>query len=235
MIKFDKKTHKYIDETTGRELISATTLIGKYKKPFDKKEHATRVANREGLEVDFVLDMWEKEKNRACDYGTNIHEVMENYLTEGTKEKKHTSLYESFDKWKHIFKGYPDLLCEEKLYDLDNFIAGTADLIYENKNYFIVGDFKTNKAFNFFSPYNEYMLEPMNHLSACEFNTYALQLSLYAFMYERLSKKKCSGLVIMYKDKTDKFYPIRVNYLKAEVLVLIKHYNNPNSLLSKSS
>ena len=235
MIKFDKKTHKYIDEATGKELISATTLIGKYKKPFDKKEHATRVANREGLEVEFVLEMWEKQKNEACNYGTNIHEVMEDYLTKGEKEEKYNSLYDSFDKWKHIFKGYPDLLCEEKLYDLDNFIAGTADLIYENKNYFIVGDFKTNKAFNFNSPYNEYMLEPMNHLSACEFNTYALQLSLYAFMYERLSNKKCSGLVIMYKDKNDKFYPIRVNYLKAEVLVLIKHYNNPNSLLLKNS
>ena len=48
MIKFDKKSHKYVCEKTGKELISTTTLIGKYKKPFDKKEHATRVANREG-------------------------------------------------------------------------------------------------------------------------------------------------------------------------------------------
>ena len=89
MIKFDKKSHKYVCEKTGKELISTTTLIGKYKKPFDKKEHATRVANREGLEVDFVLEMWEKEKNRACDYGTNIHEVMEDYLTLGKKEDQY--------------------------------------------------------------------------------------------------------------------------------------------------
>ena len=234
MIKFDKKKHKYIDEKTGKELISTTQLLSKYKKPFDKKEHATRVANREGLDVEFVLEMWEKEKDRACDYGTNIHELMEDYLTEGKKDPKYQSLYDSYDKWKHIFKGYPNLMCEEKLYDLDNFIAGTADLIYENNKHFIIGDFKTNKAFNFYSPYNEFLLEPINHLSACEFNSYALQLSFYAYMYEKLSGKKCSGCVIMYKDKQDKFYPIRVNYLKAEVLVLIKHYNNPNLLSSKS-
>ena len=55
MITFDEKTHTYKCSKTGRELISATTLIGKYKKPFDRMENATRVANREGLDVQFVL------------------------------------------------------------------------------------------------------------------------------------------------------------------------------------
>ena len=119
MITFDEKSHTYKCSKTGRELISATTLIGKYKKPFDKMENATRVANREGLDVEFVLDMWEKEKNRACDYGTNIHKVMEDYLTEGVVEEEHESLYISFNKWNHIFKKFPTLLCEEKLHDLD--------------------------------------------------------------------------------------------------------------------
>jgi ATP-dependent exoDNAse (exonuclease V) beta subunit len=233
MITFDEKSHTYKCAKTGRELISATTLIGKYKKPFDKMENATRVANREGLDVEFVLEMWEKEKNRACDYGTNIHKVMEDYLTEGTKNEEHESLYTSFDKWKHIFKKFPTLLCEEKLHDLDNFIAGTADLIYENKTHFMVGDFKTNKAFNFFSQYNDFMLKPVEHLSVCEFNTYALQLSLYGYLHEKSSGKKCTGCVIFYKDKQDKFYPIRVNYMKEEIIALIADYNNPNSLSSK--
>ena len=186
-----------------------------------------------GLDVDFVLDLWEKEKNRACEYGTNIHKVMEDYLTEGVEDKKHETLYNSYNKWKHIFKKFPKLMCEEKLHDLDNFIAGTADLIYENDNYFMVGDFKTNKAFNFFSAYNEFMLKPVDHLSVCEFNTYSLQLSLYAYMYEKNTGKKCSGCVIFYKDKEDRFYPIRVNYMKKEIIALIEDYNNPNSLSSK--
>jgi ATP-dependent exoDNAse (exonuclease V) beta subunit len=177
--------------------------------------------------------MWEKEKNRACDYGTNIHKIMEDYLTQGKKEEEYESLYTSFDKWKGIFKNYKTLLCEEKLHDLDNFIAGTADLIYENDKHFMVGDFKTNKAFNFFSPYNEFMLKPVDHLSACEFNTYGLQLSLYGYLHEKSSGKKCVGCVIFYKDKQDKFYPIRVNYMKKEIIALIEDYNNPNLLSSK--
>jgi len=35
MIIFDEKKHKYINSETGKELISVTTLIGKYKQAFD--------------------------------------------------------------------------------------------------------------------------------------------------------------------------------------------------------
>ncbi len=83
MVIFDEKKHTYIDSETGKELMSVTRLIGKYKPVFDKQEAATRVANREGLTVEFVLDLGDKEKNRACDYGTAIHKVMEDFLTEG--------------------------------------------------------------------------------------------------------------------------------------------------------
>ena len=50
MITFDEKTHTYKCSKTGRELISATTLIGKYKKPFDKMENAMK------LNVPIVVD-----------------------------------------------------------------------------------------------------------------------------------------------------------------------------------
>ena len=234
MVIFDEKRHKYIDSETGKELMSVTRLIGKYKPVFDKKEAATRVANREGLTVDFVLDLWEKEKNKACDYGTDIHKVMEDFLTEGKKEEQYTSLYDSYNKWKHIFKGFPKLKCEEQLHNIDLNIAGTADLLYENKTHFYIGDFKTNKAFRFISEYNEFFKAPLDHLSVCEFNTYALQLSIYAMLYEKMSGKKCNGLVIFYKNKaTETWYPIRLNYLKREVIDLIDDYNNPNSLSSK--
>ena len=96
MIYFDEKTHTYINTETGKELISVTTLLGKYKPKFDKMENATRVANREGLDVDFILDQWEKEKNKACDYGTAIHKVMEDFLVEGKQEDEYESLYKSY-------------------------------------------------------------------------------------------------------------------------------------------
>ena len=233
MIYFDEKTHTYVNTETGRELISVTTLLGKFKPKFDKKENATRVANREGLDVEFVLDLWEKEKNRACDYGTMVHKSMEDYLVEGKENEEHKSLYESYKKEaKRIFYKYPDFKSEEKLFSVEDNIAGTADLIYENAKSFYVGDFKTNKRFNFSSGFNDYMTGPLTHLTVCEFNTYALQLSMYAYLYEKMSKKKCDGLVIFYKEE-DVWRPINVNYMKSDIIALIADYNNPNSLSSK--
>ena len=228
MVIFNEKKHKYVDDETGKELISATTLIGKYKPAFDKMGNATRVAAREGVSVDFILEEWNTEKNRACDYGTHIHKVMEDFLGEDKREEEYTTLYDSYKKWENIFKKFHDLTCEMRLHNIELNIAGTADLIYENKDYFYVGDFKTNKNFRFFSEYNEFFKAPVEHLGVCEFNTYCLQLSLYAYLYELSSGKKCSGLVIFYKNKDDTWYPIRLNYMKTEIKALIEDYNNPS-------
>jgi len=227
MIVFNEEEHTYIDTETGKKLISATTLIGKFKPQFDKIGNATRVAKREGVTVDFILEEWEAEKNRACDYGTHVHKVMEDFLGEGIEESEYEQLYTSYKKWEHIFKKFPTLTCEMRLNNVDLNIAGTADLVYENKNYFYIGDFKTNKAFRFYSEYNEFFKKPVDHLGVCEFNTYSLQLSLYAYLYELSSGKKCSGLVIFYKNN-DAWYPIRLNYMKQEIIALIEDYNNPS-------
>lgn len=225
MVIFNEEKHKYVDDTTGKELISATTLIGKYKPSFDSVGNATRVAKREGVTVDFILEEWEREKNRACDYGTNIHKLMEDFLGEDIKVDGNDNLYDSYRRWEVIFKKFPKLTCEMRLHNIDLNIAGTADLVYENKNYFYIGDFKTNKNFRYFSEYNEFFKSPVNHLGVCEFNTYCLQLSLYAYLYELSSDKKCSGLVIFYKTKEDSWYPIRLNYMKAEIKALIEDFN----------
>ena len=230
MVIFNEEKHKYVDDETGKELISATTLIGKYKPSFDMMGNATRVANREGVHVQFILDLWEEEKNRACDYGTHIHKIMEDYLAEDKQEEEYKSYYESFKKWDHLFKKFPTLTCEMRLHNIDLNIAGTADLIYENSKYFYVGDFKTNKSFRFVSEYNEFFKAPVDHLGVCEFNTYCLQLSLYAYLYELSSGKKCSGLVVFYRNKDDTWYPIRLNYMKTEIKALIEDYNKPNKV-----
>ena len=81
-VKFDEASHTYTHQDLGR-FISVTTLLGKYKKPFERDLHATRVAKREGVTIDVVLEMWEKEKNRACDKGTKIHKLLEDYITYG--------------------------------------------------------------------------------------------------------------------------------------------------------
>lgn len=229
MIHFDEASHTYTDTETGKQLISVTTLLGKYKPKFDAIGNATRIAKREGVHVDFILEQWEETKREACDYGTHIHKVMEDFLVDGKQEEQYKDLYESYKSHKDEFKGYPELHAEKKLYDIANGIAGTGDLIYENKKSFKVGDFKTNKRFRYTNNYGEFMTGPVSHLTVCEFNSYALQLSLYAYMYEAISGKKCDGLVIFYKDPNkQEWSKIYVNYLKAEIKAIIDDYSNPS-------
>ena len=225
-IKFDEASHTYTHIDTKKPFISVTTLLGKYKQPFDRDGHSKRVAKREGVSQEFVLEMWEAEKNRACSRGTNIHKVLEDYINYGEVEGDWGWLCKSYDKAvERSVDSFKNILCENLLYDEDSAIAGTADLIFEHKNEFTVGDFKTNKRFRFSSPYSERLKDPISHLHNCEFNLYGLQLSLYAYLYERMTGKRCRKCVIFYLQD-DRFVSYHINYMKAEIEALLQHQLN---------
>ena len=220
-IKFDEAAHTYTHKDTGEKFISVTTLLGKYKQPFDRDGHSKRVADREGVSQELVLEMWEQEKNRACSRGTNIHAVLEDYINFGEVEGDWGWLCKSYDKAvERSVDSFKNVLSENLLYDEEYKIAGMADLIYEHKNEFTIGDFKTNKTFRFSSPYSERLKDPVSHLHNSEFNLYGLQLSLYAYLYERMTSKRCRKCVIFYL-KDDRVLSYHVNYMKAEVEAIL--------------
>jgi hypothetical protein len=225
-VKFDEAAHRYTHDEHG-EFVSVTTLLGKYKKPFDSAMHASRVAKREGVSVEMVLEMWNVEKNKACDRGTYIHKLLEDYITVGETQDDYGWLYKSYDKNVECnIDRFKKIHCESLLHNVDYMIAGTADLIYEHSNgEFTVGDFKTNKKFRFCSQYGERMLAPVDHLHSCEFNIYALQLSLYAYLHELATGKKCRKLAIFYLQG-DRFVTYHCNYLKSDVKNILKHYTS---------
>jgi len=223
-VKFDEESHTYTHKTLDK-LISVTTLLGKYKKPFDSNYHAERVAKREGVSKDIVLEMWEAEKNKACDKGTKIHKLLEDYISYGDIKNDYGWLYKSYDKSvEYYIDRFSKVYCEKLLYNEEYKVAGTADLIYEHsKDEFTLGDFKTNKKFRFSSPFGERLLEPVDHLHNCENNIYALQLSIYAYFYEQLTGKRCRKLVIFYLSG-DRFKAYHCNYLKSDVEKVLENY-----------
>lgn len=226
-VVLDLERHIYTNVHNGLVYESVTTFISQFKKKFDAEKHAKRVADREGVTTKEILQRWKDTADTACTRGTNIHLVMENYLKDKVIPKEHTEILESFiQKTKGIIKSNSIVLSEEIVYKHDLLLAGTADLIVENGNTFNVMDFKTNKKFNFQSNYNEYFYEPIDHLQICEFTTYTIQMSIYAYMYELLTGKKCSGLNIYYlrefKDK--KFWQeIPCMYIKDTIESLFRH------------
>lgn len=228
-IKFDEQSHTYRNSKTNERYTSATQLISKFKKPFDSDFHAERVAKREGVSKEMVLEMWEHEKNKSIVRGKNYHSLLENYVRFGETEKDYSWLYKSFEKQREQLVGNCKNVHAEKLLWNDEYkLAGTCDLLYEHDNNFTIMDYKTNKAITAFSKYGEYLLPPVDFLSYCEYNVYALQLSLYAYMNEQLTNKKIRNLHILYLYE-DRFISFNVPYMKLEVISMLnKHKEQTN-------
>jgi ATP-dependent exoDNAse (exonuclease V) beta subunit len=225
-VTLNHDTHVYTNTETGETYTSVTTFIGKYKKPFDKDKWSKYVAQRDGLSQEEVLDKWSTITTTAQNRGTNVHLIMENYIKERKIEKGYEDFVDSFiKKTNGIILPDSKILSEELLYSHEHKLAGTADLIVENKNIFHVMDFKTNKKFNYTNKYNEYFFEPIDYLPQCEFTTYTIQLSIYARMHELLTGKKCAGMKVFYlrefKDKTF-WQDIPMIYMKDTVDKLFK-------------
>jgi hypothetical protein len=122
---------------------------------------------------------------------------------------------------------WPERIMFSEQYEL----AGMSDLIIDiDDTYFDVWDWKTNREFNFFNQYGyETLFKPFDHLQACQWSIYTLQLSVYAYMYElEFPHRKCRQICIGYWDKEKmSFQKIQIMYLKHEARKLIEmhHYN----------
>ena len=144
----------------------------------------------------------------------------------GETEKDYTWLYKSFEKQREKLVGKSKKVYAEKLlWNHEYKLAGTCDLLYEHDSNFTILDYKTNKVITAFSKYNEYLLPPVDFLSYCEYNVYALQLSIYAYMFEQLSNKKIRNLHILYLNE-DKFISFNVPYMRQETKLLLEAHKN---------
>ena len=222
MIIFNEAEHSYVNSETGERYTSVTQLIGEFEPEFDKEYHSKRVAQKEGVPQSMVLEMWDNIAKKAQDKGTLVHGILEKYIKTGICDMRVQFIIDSYnDCVRKEIGQYTAVSSEKLLYNDEWKVAGTADLIYDMRDTFHIGDFKTNKRFRFKSQYNEYFLKPLNHLPVCEFNVYCIQLSMYAAMYENLTGKKCSGLTVFYfEDKQWK--PIHLNYMKFEALRILQ-------------
>ncbi len=234
MIKFNEKYHSYTNIFTGQRYVSATTLIHKFTKPFDTEKHAKRVAEREGTTPEEIKELWKEENKKACDYGNHVHQVMEDWLNGNDVDiKDMVSYVEPFEKLVDDFD--KSLITPEKrLWNHEHKVAGTTDVYQDHKRFFNLYDFKTNKRFNFNNVFGEYMLGDFSHLSNCQYNTYSLQLSMYAYMEQCLTGKHVGELGLYYydrKESTWEYFP--VSYMKKEIELMFSLLKNGNLPVNK--
>lgn len=228
--------HVYIHRKTGIKYNSVTKAIARIEPHFDADAVAEAIVHQAdnvkqeryiGMSKIQILDFWQMLNDEANTYGTYVHDTIEKYL--------------KADKWwfpedelaKKVIAGYNELCVDEGeciqperiMFAEEYQLAGMSDLIVDvDKKFFDVGDWKTNRLFNFYNPYGyETLLKPFEHLQNCQYSIYTIQLSTYALMYEMETGKKCRQIWIGYWDKQiEKFTRIPVMYLKNEAKKLME-------------
>ena len=116
MLIFDPVAHSYKNQFTREIYISATSLINKFKKPFDVETVSKRVAEKEGVTQAEVKAKWKKINDDSKVYGQKIHSVIEEYNKDKTVAKGYEDLIKAY-KNLNILDDSDRLLVEEKIFN----------------------------------------------------------------------------------------------------------------------
>jgi hypothetical protein len=270
-IVFNAEDHSYksIDGSEGINWTSVTTLISSLKKPFDAKAVAAKVSKSKrskwyGIEPKTIEEIWKNESDRAVTLGTYYHNQREADLCSlASIEREGVTVPVVAPSGEHDGIRYapsqkldPGVYPEHMVYLKSAGICGQSDLVEVVNGKVNIIDYKTNKeikkeSFVNWEGMSEKMLDPVNHLDDCNFNHYALQLSIYMYIILKHNPKLKPGRIFIHhitfhQDGEDEYgYPITakdtdgnpivkevipmaVPYLVDEVISILHHIkDNP--------
>ena len=248
-LTFYPEEHVYMDDD-GCRYTSGTTFVKEHFPEFDSSATAKRVAARENRLETEILSEWAHTAKEACDYGTLVHEYAEYRIHKiigsaslsepasipRAASEKEVIAFAAVDKAIPMLQASYELWTPESIiFDPVFNLAGTMDIPGMNPKTgaLFVGDWKTNKKLENESKYNQQGLKPIAHMSDCNLNHYALQLSLYAWMMVStgyVPKETPVELAILYLP------PFSVDpvwqplpYLKKEIDDMVANWNVYNA------
>ena len=124
---------------------------------------------------------------------------------------------------------YPEYMISYS--DSEIFLIGQIDLLTISNKRILIVDHKTNSKIEFKSFYDQNtkssvkMKYPLNDLDDVNFNHYQLQLSIYAWMVQKIHPDyEVKRLAIHWIDHDDNESFIECKYLKDDVEKVIAHY-----------
>jgi hypothetical protein len=252
LVTLEKDTHIYSDKE-GEIYRSVSKVLDLVKEDFDRDGislmMAKKMAKEDGMSIEAaqsnILSKWGKNLEFSQDTGNFIHDNLELYFKTGDCDSGVLPAARSIAM---MLKGYHKFYPELVIYNKDYKVAGMADLPAvrtRSKNSVIdIFDYKSNtsKGIEFDTAkrdkwgriekfYNRFMLDPLSHLEATNYNFYALQMSLYALMIQMLTGRKIGRLALLfveYKTMDVIMYP--VPYLKLEAKLLLEHQSDIKQL-----
>ena len=199
MISFKEDGHIYSSIVDpARKWLGVTTLVSKLHEKFPREEKAQSCSTRKpgkwpnkwyGVSPQDILAAWDGEANRSKELGHQYHAKREEALY--GQPGVVVPIWENGVKIARDQKLSNGIYPEHLVY-LDSIgICGQSDLVIVEDNLLSIRDYKTSKeirreAFgkdSYLGP--KMMLTPVAHLQDCEFNHYALQLSIYAYIIQK--------------------------------------------------
>jgi hypothetical protein len=270
-IVFNAEDHSYksIDGAEGINWTSVTTLISSLKKPFDAKAVAAKVTKNKrskwyGIEPKVIEQIWKNEADRAVTLGTYYHNQREADLCSlASIEREGVTVPVISPSGEHDGIRYapsqkldPGVYPEHMVYLKSAGICGQSDLVEVVNGKVNIIDYKTNKeikteSFVNWEGISEKLSPPVNHLDDCNFNHYALQLSIYMYIILKHNPKLKPGRIfihhIIFEQEGEDQYgypiaakgpdgnpivkevkPMAVPYLVDEVISILHHVkDNP--------
>lgn len=206
---FNEEYHSYTYR--GKKLESVTTMLKKFKRPFNKEYWAVRKAEERGVDPSVILLEWEEKSKKSMDLGTKVHKFIEDFLSEGVCEFDPEGGEEYRDRIQKFMNIYDKKIkyllpiCSEiRVFHEKWGIAGTIDQLFlfldkiESLPYLIVFDWKSNGDFTHDSHPKgryEYLLPPFNHLYANNLNEYSIQISTYRLILREMGIETKEGFL----------------------------------------
>lgn len=234
-VKLEPISHTYKDGD-GQEYLSVSKFLGLFSKKFDREGISKMSATKKGVSQESILKEWDKKRDDSIDHGNRIHLALERFETSAVilpeDEDLRPMILSVANDYKHYYRVHQEVC----LYDTEFKIAGTSDKVLQctshPKSVFDIADYKTNlsKGIQFKNDYGQYMLGPLSHLQDCNYNKYALQLSVYAYLLQKKTGCKIGQLSIHYIPAHNYLQHIKypVPFMLREVEDMLKWKNeNP--------
>lgn len=213
-LKFVNKTHQYSYD--GTVLESVTTFISKYMEPFDAHKIATIKAiqaKRKGIKGQGIR-YWKQKWKQVAKNGTLVHKLIENYVLNKPNtfphdfetRNKYLAGLKFIDVYTKTIKE-PVLNPEVKVFDVENLLAGTIDLVVEKdgegtERVVDLIDWKTNEKISTVGYKNAMCLPPIEDLPDCSMTKYSLQLNIYKYLLEKKGTKVDKMYLVNVRDDT---------------------------------
>jgi len=262
---FKATNHRYesLDPDERIDWISVTSFVAMFKQKFDPIKQSVKSSTNPrskwfGMDPLEIQKHWASETDRAITAGSWYHDQRESDLTSidtiqraGREIPIIKPIINDGVKHAPVQRLTEGIYPEHMVYLKSAGICGQSDRVEVIKDTVDIVDYKTNKEIKVASFVNwegksQKMEGPLSHVDDCNFNHYALQLSIYMYIILKHNPRYKAGKMFLHhvvfeKESEDKFgnpilkrdsngevivktvIPYEVPYLKAEVISMINY------------